>query len=104
MEQLLLCGKDGWVVPSLAGGVWGRAAMDGWDSGWVGPLPTSTSICYSCPTPNSFTSTNAIFQALEPPTQPAGHSFGQLAHVLLQWEEKCWFTSTHTLHLAGCQR
>ena len=70
MEQLLLCGKDGWRVPSLAGGVWGRKAMDGWDSGWLGPLPTSTSICYSCPTPNSSTSTTAIFRAFEPPTQP----------------------------------
>ena len=45
--------------------------MDGWDSGWLGPLPTSTSICYSCPTPNAFTSTTAIFWAFEPPTQPA---------------------------------
>ena len=75
MEQLLLSGKDGWRVPRRRPGT--SVGEEGY--GWLGPLPTFTSICYSCP--NSFTSTNAIFQALKPPTQPAGHSFGQLAHV-----------------------
>ena len=92
MEQLLLSGKDGWKVPWRRPGT--SVGEEGY--GWLGPLPTFTSICYSCP--NSFTSTNAIFQALKPPTQPRPAILLGSLHMLLQWEEKqqhshtspCW--------------
>ena len=44
MEQLLLSGKDGWVV-SPGGGVWGRKAMDCWDA---------SDGSAHCPTPPAF--------------------------------------------------
>ena len=41
MEQLLLSGKDGWKVPWRRPGT--SVGEEGY--GWLGPLPTFTSIC-----------------------------------------------------------
>ena len=73
--------------------------------GWLGPLPNTTSICYCCPTPNSFTSTNAIFRALKPPTQLAIllgslHMFPSANGKSLSEIQLGCLTSTHLLHLA----